>query len=91
MQTRDFCFWLQGFFEISDCGPKKADSALSHREVEMIRDHLKLVFKHDPTIAQPKQEISQTPTTGVQTGLSQVMQQIQAGQSYGTTFQGAIC
>jgi hypothetical protein len=41
MQARDFVFWLQGFFEITD--PKLINSD----QVEMIRKHLNLVFVHD--------------------------------------------
>jgi hypothetical protein len=51
MQSRDFCFWLQGYFEIS-----ATKSGLAPDKVEMIRNHLALVFKHeiDPSMG-PKQ------------------------------------
>lgn len=42
MQSRDFCFWLQGFFEIGG----DAD-ALTPAQTAMIRRHLELVFAHD--------------------------------------------
>ncbi len=42
MNSRDFCFWLQGFFELTDSG-----NALSANQVEMIKRHLNLVFIHD--------------------------------------------
>jgi hypothetical protein len=46
MQSRDFCFWLQGFFEI---GGKPG--ALSAEQTAMIRRHLDLVFAHEmPTL-----------------------------------------
>lgn len=38
-QSLDFCYWLQGFFEISE--PK----TLSEREMTIIRDHLQLGFE----------------------------------------------
>lgn len=46
MTSRDFCYWLQGFFEIS--GTNNLDVG----QVEMIKRHLNLVFKHeiDPSI-----------------------------------------
>lgn len=50
MQSRDFVFWMQGFFELSPPGP------LSVQQVEMIKAHLALVFQHDPSI--PKQEMT---------------------------------
>lgn len=46
MTSRDFCFWLQGYFEIGD------SSELDVAQVNMIKRHLALVFKHeiDPSI-----------------------------------------
>lgn len=41
MTSRDFAFWLQGFFEISD--PQK----LTAEQCNMIRKHLNLVFIHE--------------------------------------------
>lgn len=41
MTSRDFAYWLQGYFEISD--PK----TISEKEVEMIKKHLNLVFYHE--------------------------------------------
>lgn len=45
MTSRDFCYWLQGVFEVAN------PQALDARQTEMIRRHLSLVFKHeiDPT------------------------------------------
>lgn len=40
MTERDFCYWLQGFFEITE--RKK----LTEKEVEQIKKHLTLVFKN---------------------------------------------
>lgn len=50
MTSRDFCYWLQGWFELN--------ATIDHREgatpetLEMIKAHLNLVFKHeiDPSI-----------------------------------------
>lgn len=52
MTSRDFCFWLQGFFEISDAG------SLDDEQTEMIKRHLALVFKHeiDPSAGDAKHQ-----------------------------------
>jgi len=41
MNTIDFCFWLQGYFEIS--GKKE----LTQEQVEIVKNHLNLVFVHE--------------------------------------------
>ena len=41
MTSRDFCFWLQGFFEVQN--PKEIDT----EKTDMIKRHLNLVFKHE--------------------------------------------
>ncbi len=41
MRARDFAFWLQGYFEVSQ--PKE----IGVNETEMIKKHLALVFKHE--------------------------------------------
>ena len=44
MTSRDFCYWLQGFFEIQGIDPSwgiPADKA------EIIKRHLSLVFAHE--------------------------------------------
>ncbi len=43
MTSRDFCYWLQGFFEITGGLP----SGLSKEQVECIKKHLALAFKHE--------------------------------------------
>lgn len=53
MTSRDFCYWLQGYFELSNDNTVPAD------KVQMIRRHLTLVFKHeiDPSIPDPTGEL----------------------------------
>ncbi len=57
MTSRDFCFWLQGFFEI-----KSADVTdgvvLEKEQIDIIRKHLNLVFKHeiDPSMGDAKMQ-----------------------------------
>jgi hypothetical protein len=41
MNSRDFAFWLQGFFELAD------PHTMGSTETEMIKRHLALVFVHD--------------------------------------------
>jgi hypothetical protein len=52
MTSRDFAYWLQGFFEIQN--PISITSA----QVEMIKKHLNLVFKHeiDPSMGDDKHQ-----------------------------------
>lgn len=41
MTSRDFCYWLQGFFEVSE------PVNLSEKQVQQIKNHLAMVFKHE--------------------------------------------
>jgi len=41
MTSRDFCYWLQGFFEVSEARQLNVD------QTEKIKKHLNLVFKHE--------------------------------------------
>jgi hypothetical protein len=41
MNEREFCYWLQGFFELN--GEDVVD--LSSEQVQIVKDHLNLVFK----------------------------------------------
>ena len=59
MQARDFCFWLQGYFEI------QGGDALTAERVAVIRQHLGLVFQHDASIGAPAHpEITWPPKQG---------------------------
>jgi hypothetical protein len=42
MKSRDFVYWLQGYFELEDKG-----KGLSSRQVNMIKRHIALVFIHE--------------------------------------------
>jgi hypothetical protein len=46
MSSRDFVFWINGFFEIRDLDGT-AKEGLCPKQVEMIKQHLRLVFKHE--------------------------------------------
>lgn len=42
MQSRDFCYWLQGFFELGGEG-----QSIDAKQAAMIRAHLDMVFRHE--------------------------------------------
>lgn len=52
MTSRDFCFWLQGYFEVS------GNSALDREQADIVKRHLSLVFKHeiDPAMGPPAKQ-----------------------------------
>ncbi len=63
MTSREFCYWLQGYFDIAHTGAAPPEPIsrynLQDHHVELIRKHLSLVFKHeiDPSYgAQPIQD-----------------------------------
>jgi hypothetical protein len=53
MTSRDFVYWLQGFFEINRAGwAERGDSqllgiSLNNKQVECIQNHLNMVFVHE--------------------------------------------
>lgn len=53
MTSEQFAYWMQGFFEISGESTKK----LTEEQVDMIKSHLELVFKHeiDPSYSDNKE------------------------------------
>ncbi len=52
MTSRDFVYWLQGFFEIS------GSNELTEHQVDLIRRHLNMVFIHeiDPSMGPPEHQ-----------------------------------
>jgi hypothetical protein len=42
MYSQDFCYWLQGYFELSGVNP-----SLDEDQVKVVINHLNLVFKHE--------------------------------------------
>jgi hypothetical protein len=52
MTSRDFCYWLQGFFELGEL------SAMNSNQTDLIKKHLALVFKHeiDPSYGDAKKQ-----------------------------------
>ena len=61
MTARDFCFWLQGYFEVAGvlpAGEPRERATLTPEQVTVIRQHLALVFKHeiDPSMGPPEHQ-----------------------------------
>jgi len=52
MTSRDFAFWLQGFFEVSNA------ETITKEQTQVIKSHLNLVFKHeiDPSMGGEKHQ-----------------------------------
>ena len=70
MTSRDFCYWLQGFFELRDAEP--VSEGLSAQQTELLRKHLALVFKHEidpsagpPALQEKLQEIHDSTPHGI--------------------------
>lgn len=48
MTARDFCYWLQGYFEINAANPPVDGSrGLTGPQTDAVKRHLSLVFAHD--------------------------------------------
>lgn len=45
MKATEFCYWLQGYFEVA--GLTGNSLSLTPAQVEMIKRHLAMVFVHD--------------------------------------------
>ena len=65
MRSRDFCFWLQGYFELSD-----SPGRITAEQAALVRRHLDLVFAHElaPTsfeapVKQPEPALPPVPVT----------------------------
>ena len=47
MKATEFCYWLQGYFELDKACPLVHGRHLSEEQVKVIQQHLALVFAHD--------------------------------------------
>ena len=59
MTARDFCYWMQGFFEISESAKTKTeDIAITPEQAKIIKNHLAMVFQHeiDPSFGGPEKQ-----------------------------------
>lgn len=44
MKSRDFCYWLQGYFELNNL---TTTEDIPKEQVQVIKNHLAMVFKHE--------------------------------------------
>lgn len=52
MTARDFCYWLQGYFEITDANPPvDGRGGFTPQQADRVRRHLAMVFAPDPPAA----------------------------------------
>lgn len=58
MTSRDFCYWLQGYFEVNALRDPANAPDLTCEQVQVVRQHLALVFKHeiDPSFGGPEKQ-----------------------------------
>lgn len=54
MTPEQFCYWLQGYFEINRANPQK--TKLNEQQIEIINDHLNLVFNKQTPVRQGLKE-----------------------------------
>jgi hypothetical protein len=91
--ARDFCFWLQGFYELGK------PIALNQEQTEMVKRHLDLVFKHEIAPASNSAEITKARQfAALEQATAQVAQQRAAqytaavqAQSFGGQLAGSGC
>lgn len=63
MKSTEFCYWLQGFFELSD------SKELTPKQVECIKNHLNLVFVHEIDPSYSKDEKVQNILHNIHNGV----------------------
>lgn len=73
MKSVEFCYWLQGFFEVAN--PK----SVSDEQLDMIKRHLDLVFIHEIDPSYP--EYQQEKLNEVHAGSSSPLHSKKPGQS----------
>lgn len=58
MTSRDFAYWLQGYFEIGASQAPDTIEGLRHDQIQIIKRHLALVFVHeiDPAAGPPEHQ-----------------------------------
>jgi hypothetical protein len=67
MTPENFVYWLQGYFEISDgCNPlMRVPGLLGGDQIQIIRDHLKLVLDKKTSVKLPFSFSPPVMTTGI--------------------------
>lgn len=62
MTSRDFCYWLQGYFEMD----QGKTITLGEGQIQMIKKHLQMVFAHEIDKQYPNQEaLSKIHSVGI--------------------------
>lgn len=56
MKATEFCYWLQGYFEIAQEGLNYGSPSLHEDQVKCIQNHLNMVFIHDIDPSYPKDQ-----------------------------------
>lgn len=61
MTSREFCYWLQGFFELQRASAQGAQGViepLTTGQIQVIQNHLNMVFRHeiDPSLGTPEHQ-----------------------------------
>lgn len=61
MKATEFCYWLQGYFEL-----QREPRAMDAKQVECVQKHLSMVFIHeiDPSYPQAQQPALSTAHSG---------------------------
>lgn len=82
MKSESFCYWLQGYFELQG-----TTQALTINQVDCIKRHLNMVFKHeiDPAMGDQKHQGELNELHNKQN------QKIHAGDLYPTGGGGTFC
>ena len=79
MTSRDFCYWLQGFLEISEV------SKMTPKQLQVVKNHLAMVFKReiDPSHGDKtmQEELSKLHEHGYPSSLAGILD---AGKIYET-------
>ena len=70
MTSRDFCYWLQGYIELSDKGN---NYSLTDFQMQQIKNHLSMVFIHEIDPSFPEEQQEQLNTAHENIGLGQTM------------------
>lgn len=64
MNAQEFCYWLQGFFEITEASSNRAPDGFTEGQARMIREHLALVFNKVTPQASPASDTYAWPPVG---------------------------
>ncbi len=71
MTSREFCYWLQGYFEVNERG-ETYSTQLNKEQLKIVKKHLAMVFKHEIDPSYPNgqllNEMHSDPNTGMYPG-----------------------